>query len=70
MAATFQFSGAVRFVLFNEEDCEPHLILVDDEQEYASTVKYLNDEGVSYSVREIEPKTVEQLRYLIATRND
>jgi hypothetical protein len=70
MDKTFSFSKPVRFVLVNQEDCEPYLVVVEDEMKYAETIRYLDDCGISYSEKEIEPVTPGELSDLIMPRDD
>lgn len=59
-----------RFVLWNQEDCNPYLVRIDDEAEWVSTLRYLDDAGVSYSVQDIQPISSKILSDVVVERDD
>jgi hypothetical protein len=60
----------MRHVLFNEEDCEPYLVVVEDEKVWEDTLRHFDDCGVSYSVKDISPITPGELSDKIAGRDE
>ena len=54
-------SMPMRFVLWNQEDCEPYLVAIRDEDEWQRALQKLDAMGVSYSQTPIESVSPEAL---------